>query len=91
MKEKIITVILTVGLIVLLLFGMVKLAGVTHPTTEIKVPFTIVCKIGNREESFPAISYMVADGACTFTTDSGEKIVVSDFAIFVNEPYYKKD
>ena len=51
-------------------------------------PFTVVCKIGTKEESIPAIDYKIENGSCIITTDNGREIIVSDYAIFIDEPYY---
>ena len=91
MKKKILMASLLIGLVGLLLLGVGKFALLTHPVSETKEPFTIVCKVGDKEETFPAVRYVISNGACTFETDNGETIVVSDFAVFVNEPYYEKD
>ena len=92
-------IIIAIGIILLLAFvGLrVKLAASTSTVTNGNryiiedEPITIVCTVGGKEESFPAVEYSVsANGTVTFVTDDGHTIISSNYTIFVDEPYYDK-
>ena len=93
-------IIIAIGtiLVVVVLVGLrVKLATSTSTVTNGNryiiedEPITIVCTVGGKEESFPAVEYSIsANGTVTFVTDDGHTIISSNYTIFVDEPYYDK-
>ena len=96
-NRNIIIAICTVLFVAVLVGLRVKLATSTSTTTNGNryitedEPITIVCTVGGKEESFPAVEYSVsANGTVTFVTDDGHTIISSNYTIFVDEPYYDK-
>lgn len=81
-------IIYIVATIIIVIFSSIIVIVSYRPIPKNDEPFTVVCKIGTKEESIPAIDYKIENGSCIITTDEGRKIIVSDYAIFIDEPYY---